>query len=74
MIDDVFANRVFEKFDILDNRIGDLCTRMTTIETIHTQNEKKLVENKKDKKDRRNWYLGIVTFVFGAYIAIKELM
>ncbi len=74
MIDDVFATRVFEKFDILDERIGDLCGRMITIETIHNENEKKLVENKQDKKDRRNWYLGIVTFVFGSYIVFKELM
>lgn len=70
MIDDVFAQRIFGKFDILDEKIGDLCGRMTTMETIHTENEKKLVE----KKDKRNWYLALITLVFGGYIAVKELM
>ena len=74
MIDDVFANRVFGKFDTLDDKIGDLCDRMTTMETIHTENEKKIINQKADKKDRRNWYLGIVTLIFGSYIAFKELM
>ena len=74
MIDDVFAQRVFGKFDILDGKIGSLCDRMTTMETIHNENEKKITNQKADKKDRRNWYLAIITLVFGGYIAIKELM
>ena len=74
MIDDVFAQRVFGKFDTLDEKIGDLCGRMTTMETIHTENEKKIINQKADKKDKRNWYLAVITLVFGGYIAVKELM
>lgn len=74
MIDDIFAQRVFGKFDTLDGKIGDLCGRMTTMETIHTENEKKIINQKADKKDRRSWYLAVITLVFGGYIAVKELM
>ena len=73
MIDDIFATRVFEKFDTNDKTMKDLCDRMTVMETIHTENEKKITEHKLAKRDNQKWYLGIVSFVFFAYIAIKEI-
>ena len=74
MIDDIFATRVFEKFDIIDNKISDICERMTVIETIHNENEKKIISHKTDTKDKRSWYFGIVSFVFFSYIAVKEIL
>ena len=74
MIDDLFATRVFEKFDIIDRTVRDLCNRITVMETIHDENEKKIIGNRISTKDRRNWYFGIVSFVFFSYIAIKEIM
>ena len=74
MIDDIFATRVFEKFDIIDNTVKDLCKRMTVMETIHDVNEKKIIEHRTDKKDRQKWYFGVVSFVFFGYIAVKELL
>lgn len=66
----MFATRVFEKFDVIDIKISDLCDRMTVMETIHNENEKKII----GKRDRQKWYFGLVSFVFFAYIAIKEIM
>ena len=74
MIDDIFAQRVFSRLDDTNSKVDNLCDRMTTLETKYDLHIANKAEQKQDKKDRKNWYFGIVSFIFGAYIAIKELM
>ena len=74
MIDDIFAQRVFNRLDDTNEKVDNLCERVTTIETKYDLHIANKAEQKQDKKDRKNWYFGIVSFIFGAYIAIKELM
>ena len=81
MIDDVFAQRVFDKFDKIDERLDETCGSIAEIKTdvavLKTNFETHVVvkkEEKQDKKDKKAWYFGIVSFVFFAYIAIKEFM
>ena len=81
MIDDVFAQRVFGKFDQFDEKLDNTCHTISKIKTDvallknNFDNHIKIKnEEKAEKKDKRNWYLGIVTLIFGSYIAFKELM
>ena len=81
MIDDVFAQRVFDKFDKIDERLDETCgsiadikTDMAVLKTKFGGHIEEKEEEKQDKKDKKAWYFGIVSFVFFAYIAIKEFM
>jgi hypothetical protein len=41
MNDELFVQRVLEKLDKMDERINDLCSRITELETIHRVTETK---------------------------------
>jgi len=80
MIDEIFANRVFEKFDQIEKKLDTTCDNVsnikTDVEVLKTNFENHIagqVQAKSDKKDSRNWLFGIVSFVFLAYIAVKEI-
>jgi len=74
MIDDFFAERVFSRLDKSDKKIDNLCERMVTQETKYDLHIANSVQKKQDKKDKKVWYMGLLTFVVGTYIAVKELM
>ena len=52
MIDDLFAQRVFERIDKFDDKIDDLCDRMMKVEVDVTNHLNTVTENsaKKEKK------------------------
>ena len=52
MIDDLFAQRVFDRIDKFDDKIDDLCDRMMKVEVDVTNHLNTVTENsaKKEKK------------------------
>ena len=52
MIDDLFAQRVFDRIDKFDDKIDDLCDRMMKVELEVTNHLNTVTENsaKKEKK------------------------
>ena len=80
MIDDIFAQRVFDKFDRFEEKLDNTCDNVSEIKTdveVLKTNFKNHIESKQeqksDKRDKRDWIFGIASFVFFAYIAIKEI-
>ena len=70
MTDDRIYDRLDETCRIIHEIKTDVALMKKDIRYIkdgHTQ-------KKIDIRDRQKWYLGIVSFVFFGYIAIKELM
>ena len=81
MIDDIFAKRVFNNFDKIYKRLDETCGSIASIKTdvavLKTNFDNHIAgkaEQKQDKKDKKVWYMGMLTFVVGTYIAVKELM
>jgi hypothetical protein len=52
MIDDLFAQRVFERIDKFDEKIDDLCDRMMKVE-IDVTNHLNTVTQNAEKKERK---------------------
>jgi len=80
LIDDVFAQRVFDNFDRFEKKLDNTCSNVagikTDVEVLKTNfnnHMKNKQEDKSNKRDRRDWLFGIVSFVFFAYIAINVI-
>ena len=56
MIDDLFAQRVFERIDKFDDKIDDLCDRMMKVE-LDVTNHLSTVEINANKKEKRFYVL-----------------
>ncbi|MCH8847329.1 MAG: hypothetical protein IIC11_11460 [Proteobacteria bacterium] len=74
MSDDETIRNIFTR--IIDETCGSVAEIKTDVAVI--KNDIKYIkkgqaDRKSDKRDNQKWYLGIVSFVFFAYIAIKEI-
>ena len=56
MIDELFAQRVFERIDKFDEKIDDLCDRMMKVE-LDVTNHLTTVEQNANKKEKRFYVL-----------------
>ena len=56
MIDELFAQRVFERIDKFDDKIDDLCDRMVKVE-LDVTNHLSTVEINANKKEKRFYVL-----------------
>ena len=56
MIDEIFADRVFERIDKFDEKIDDLCDRMMKVE-LDVTNHLTTVEQNSNKKEKRFYVL-----------------
>ena len=56
MIDELFAQRVFDRIDKIDEKIDDLCDRMMKVE-IDVTNHLSTVEQNANKKEKRFYVL-----------------
>ena len=56
MIDELFAQRVFERIDKFDDKIDDLCDRMMKVE-LDVTNHLTTVEQNANKKEKRFYVL-----------------
>ena len=56
MIDELFAQRVFERIDKFDEKIDDLCDRMMKVE-LDVTNHLNTVEQNANKKEKRFYVL-----------------
>ena len=56
MIDELFAQRVFERIDKFDDKIDDLCDRMMKVE-LDVTNHLSTVEINANKKEKRFYVL-----------------
>jgi ribosome-associated translation inhibitor RaiA len=56
MIDEIFADRVFERIDKFDEKIDDLCDRMMKVE-LDVTNHLTTVEQNANKKEKRFYVL-----------------
>ena len=73
MIDELFAQRVFERIDKFDDKIDDLCDRMMKVE-LDVTNHLTTVEQNSNKKEKR-FYVLIATLgsVFAAVSLFQSL-
>jgi ribosome-associated translation inhibitor RaiA len=56
MIDELFAQRVFERIDKFDDKIDDLCDRMMKVE-LDVTNHLTTVEQNSNRKEKRFYVL-----------------
>jgi len=56
MIDDLFAQRVFARIDKFDDKIDDLCDRMTRVE-LEITNHLNTITNNTAKKEKKFYIL-----------------
>lgn len=70
MIDDLFAQRVFERIDKFDEKIDDLCDRMMKVE-IDVTNHLNTVTQNAEKKERKFY---IIIAALGTLFAAVSFM
>ena len=71
---DDMTKRILDKLDTFDNKIDDLCARMTKMESEWT-NHLAEIEDRAKAKERRFYYLIAVMGVgFALFETIKELL
>ena len=70
MIDDVFVNRMFAKFDKLEDKLDVTCDRVTRIEEKQDAHFADL-ENKKQNRERKFY---IVIAIIGVLFTVRELI
>ena len=70
MIDDLFAQRVFERIDKFDEKIDDLCDRMMKVE-IDVTNHLNTVTQNAEKKERKFY---VIIAALGTLFAAVSFM
>jgi hypothetical protein len=68
--DNTIIDRLFDKLDNIDNKIDDLCNRMTKQETkydIHIDGEK----SKAERKEKRFY---VIMAIFAGIVSVIELV
>ena len=73
MSDDDTIRDIFTRIDETCGSVAEIKTDVAVIKNDIKYIKKGQADRKSDKRDNQKWYLGIVSFVFFAYIAIKEI-
>ena len=73
MSDDDTIRDIFTRIDETCGSVAKIKTDVAVIKNDIKYIKKGQADRKSDKRDNQKWYLGIVSFVFFAYIAIKEI-
>ena len=73
MSDEETIRNIFTRIDETCGSVAEIKTDVAVIKNDIKYIKKGQVDRKSDKRDNQKWYLGIVSFVFFAYIAIKEI-
>ena len=73
MSDEETIRNIFTRIDETCGSVAEIKTDVAVIKNDIKYIKKGQADRKSDKRDNQKWYLGIVSFVFFAYIAIKEI-
>ena len=74
MIDDIFAQGVFDRIEDNSDKIDNLCGRMVALETKYELHIANNVQKKQDKKDKNIWYVGILAIAVTLYTAFRDFI
>jgi len=67
-------SNIYDRINETCGSVAEIKTDVAVIKNDIKHIKKRNEDRRIDKKDKQNWYFGIVSFVFFAYIAIKEIM
>ena len=73
MSDEETIRNIFTRIDETCGSIAEIKVDVAVMKNDIKYIKKGQADRKSDKRDNQKWYLGIVSFVFFAYIAIKEI-
>lgn len=71
---DKLADRMFEKFDRLEDKISDLCDRMTKVETKLDSHFEDIEKQQASKEKKFYYIIGVMGVLFTVYEVTKGLL